>query len=78
MKAKDADLYLYILDTYDCLLSGIEGTIPVDRDVCEKLRSHIMEALTFRYEELKERIPGKYLCLFCFNRDHKLTLLQDD
>ena len=55
----DADLYLYILDTYDVLLSGVEGQIPVSSNMCEKLREHIADAVVFRYEELKNRIVGR-------------------
>ena len=58
-QAKDADLYLAILDSYDVLLSGVEGEIPVSKDLCEKLRERITETLVFRYDELSGRIPGR-------------------
>ena len=59
MKATGADLYLAVLDSYDVLLSGVEGEIPVSREMCEKLREKITEALVFRYDSLKDRIPGR-------------------
>ena len=68
-EAKDADLYLAILDSYDVLLSGVEGEIPVSKDLCEKLRERITETLVFRYDELSGRIPGR-LKVICQARRH--------
>jgi len=58
-KAKGADLFLFVLDTYDCLLSCVGGEIPCSPESCEKLRSKLYETLITRYEEVRDRIPGR-------------------
>ena len=58
-KAKGADLFLFVLDTYDCLLSCVGGEIPCSPESCEKLRTKLYETLITRYDEIRDRIPGR-------------------
>lgn len=58
-KAKGADLFLFVLDTYDVLLSCVGGDIPCSPEACEKLRDRLYELLVTRYEDVKHRIPGR-------------------
>ena len=57
--AKGADLWLGVLDTYDCLCACIRGEIPLAPETAEKIREKFMKMLVLRYnEDFVDRIPG--------------------
>ena len=58
-KAKGAELWLAVLDTYSSLSDCVQGNIPSDPKVAEKVREKFLKIIVLRYPELSQRIVGR-------------------
>lgn len=58
-EATSADLWLGVLDTYMTLSAAVQGEIPSNPEVADKIREKFMKIITLRYDELCGRIVGR-------------------